>query len=215
MYTFLIGDDNTITTTCRENIMRYSKLVDKMQFLVPQFYKEYDMSKFTVVLEYILPISRRYCTEILELSEDMYADHLVYRLPFDTNLTNECGDIELQLTFACAELDADGNSIQLVRKTSTNKITILPIATWSDIIPDSALSALDQRIIKLDADAKALEAYVEALESAKADNLAYDKETGVLQLMSGKNEVGDHVIIKSCECGNEVNVVDLNNEKAI
>lgn len=195
-YTILVGEDNTLSATKRERIMQRSKLVDELQFLVCPTYKGYEMAECTVLLEYILPVSRRYVSEILTLSEERYEDHLKYLLPFDTNLTSEPGKIELQITFALADIDADGRPVQRVRKTSTTTINIIPIAAWSDIIPDSSLSAIDQRIIKTDAQIKALGDYAEVLSESKADNLKYNTNDKSLQLMSGLREIGDKVIIK-------------------
>ena len=39
-----------------------------------------------------------------------------YKLPFDTNLTKEAGEIEVKITFSKVDLDEDGNDIQYVRK---------------------------------------------------------------------------------------------------
>lgn len=200
MYTLLVTESNEIVTTKRERIMQRSNLVDNLQFLVPPMYKECDITNSTVLLEYVLPCSKKYCSEILMKSDDMYEDHLVYMLPFNTKLTTEPGSIEIQLTFVYVDLDADGNSIQRVRKTSTNKITIVPIAAWSDIVPDAALAALDQRLIKQDAQIKALEELGASLNESKADNLSYDNASGSLQLLSGENEIGNKVTIKSCSC---------------
>lgn len=66
MYTFLINEDNTLTVSKRERIMERSKQVDTLHFLADTTYKDVDMSEFTVMLEYVLPISKRYKTEILE-----------------------------------------------------------------------------------------------------------------------------------------------------
>ena len=111
MYTFLIGEDNTLTATVVERIMERSKLVDSLHFLAEPTYKDVDMSDFVVMLEYVLPISKKYKTEILELSDERYKDMLEYKLPFDTALTSEPGDIEIQLTFAKVELSADDQRI--------------------------------------------------------------------------------------------------------
>lgn len=211
-HVLLLNDDNTFSTTKRERIMERSNLVDNLWILVPQFYKEQDMSGFTVQMEYMLPCSKRYKTEILELSEDMYEDHLKYTLPYSTKLTSEPGDIELQLTFAKADINADGKSVQYVRKTSTAKITIVPIAAWSDIIPDEALSAIDQRLIKTDAQIRALEDYAIALGESQVDNLSYDDAANTLQLLAGENAVGDKVKLKSGDGSYDedgVPVVDL------
>ena len=156
-YVILINDDNTMTTTQKRRVMHRSKLVDTLWFLAQPVYSGYDMSMFTVSIEYLLPVSKRYCNEILTLSKDMYNGHLKYELPLDTNLTCEPGDIELAITFLLADIDENGNPVQRVRKVSGTVITITPITAWSDIIPDSALTALDQRIIKTDAQIKALE----------------------------------------------------------
>lgn len=211
-YTILIGADNSLTTTNRERIMQRSKLVDDLWFLTCPIYKEQDMSTYTVQLEYILPVSKKYCIEILDLSSEMYKDHLKYLLPFDTKLTSEAGQIQIQLTFAKSDLDAYGNSVQRVRKTSTTTIDIIPIAAWSDIIPDEALSVLDQRLIKIDGAIKAISDYQVILDSTKADNIKYNESENSLQLLSGDTEIGDKVVIKTSEETLEdgVPVVDLN-----
>ena len=91
MYVILVENDNSMQTTQKERIMQRSKLVDELWFLVPPDYKGYDMSTFTVLLEYVLPVSRKYCSEILVRSEDGYQGRLKYLLPIDTNLTSEAG----------------------------------------------------------------------------------------------------------------------------
>ena len=70
MYTILVNQDNSLTTTVRERIMQRSKLVDSMHFLVEPIYKELEMTDFTVTMEYISPVSKEYKTETLVLSEE-------------------------------------------------------------------------------------------------------------------------------------------------
>ena len=212
MYTILICDDNSLMTTKRERIMQRSKLVDNLQFLVPQYYNDLNMSDCTVQLEYILPCSKRYCTEILELSDEMYKDHLKYLLPFDTKITSEAGEIEVQLTFAKTDLDVNGRDIQYVRKTSTTKIDIVPISAWSDIIPDSALSAIDERLIKLDAQMRGLNDYLDVLNNNQVDDLIYDDEKETLQLSAKGVGVGTKVSVRDMlDEGTPVVDLDSNN----
>lgn len=196
MYTILICDDNSLMTTKRERIMQRSKLVDNLQFLVPQFYNDLDMSEYTVQLEYILPCSRKYCTEILNLSDEMYKDHLRYTLPFDTKLTAEHGEIEIQLTFVKTDLDIYGNGVQKVRKTSSTTINIVPISAWSDIIPDSALSAIDERLIKLDAQMRGLGEYINIIDNNQVDDLVYDDKNETLQLSANGVGIGSKVSVR-------------------
>ena len=200
MYVVLINDDNTLSAPKKQRIVQKSKLVDTLYFLVNPIYNGHDMTDATLLLEYVLPCSRKYCDEILVLNDERYEEYLKYTLPVDTNLTNEAGKIELQLTFLYVDIDENGNSVQRVRKTAPPiTITVVPIAAWSDIIPDAALSALDQRILKQDAQIKALNNLADMLNDNKADNLKYDKENNELQLLAGNKEIGNKVTLKICD----------------
>ncbi len=214
MYTILVCEDNSLYGSHKERIMQRSKLVNSMSFIVDPIYKGIDMTNASVVLEYLLPISKKYETEYLTLSDERYNDcFLQYKLPFDTKITSEHGSVELQLTFAYADLDENGNGVQRVRKTSATTIEIIPISAWSDIIPDNALSALDQRIIKLDAQMRGLNDYVEAIEGNVniVDNLVYNDEEETLQLSAKGVGVGDKVSVKDMlDEGSPV--VDLNSK---
>ena len=182
--------------------MQRSKLVDSLHFLVSPIYKELDMTDFTVTMEYILPVSKEYVSEVLVKSEELYKEMLEYKLPFDTDLTKEAGEIEVKLTFSKVDLDADGNDIQYVRKISATSITIIPVESWCDIIPDKALDAIDQRIIKTDAQIKALLEANEITRLEKADNLVLDNENKELYLTAEGNQIGDKV--KLSDLGNEI-----------
>lgn len=167
-----------------------------------------DMSKFTVMLEYLTPVSKQYKSEILTLTVDdegnpkTYKDRLEYKLPFDTYLTSEAGDIEVQLTFTAVDLDADGNGYQYVRKTSTTAITITPISAWSDIVPDKALNAIDQRLLETQKQIKALEELNDISAVTKADNITLDAEKNTIALTANGEKIGDAISIS--ELGNSI-----------
>lgn len=201
MYVILVNDDDTLYGSHKERIMQRSKLTETLCFVADPIYRNtHDMTNATVLLEYVLPASRKYETVILELCEERYNNcYLQYKLPFDTNITSERGSVELQLTFAWTELDEHGKGVQHVRKTSPTTIEIIPIAAWSDIIPDSALSAIDERLIKLDAQMRGLNEYMDVLDDNKADNIKYDKDSNELQLTSNGNVIGDKVVLNTYE----------------
>lgn len=201
MYTILVNEDNTMITSVKERIMQRSKLVNSLHFLVNPVYKELDMSDFTVTMEYILPVSKKYKTETLVKSDELYKDMLEYKLSFDTLLTVEPGEIEIQLTFSKVDLDEEGNDVQYIRKTSPTTITIVPISAWSDIIPDESLNELDQKIIKTDALIKELRDIQEQINVNKADNIVLDDTSKELYLTSQGEQVG-----------NKVQLLDLGNE---
>lgn len=198
MYYILVTNQNEMYATQIQRIMHRSKLVDDLFFIVEETYNSHNMSDASVVLEYVRPVSRKYETEYLTLSQERYNDtHIQYQLPVDTNLTSEVGEVEIALTFAFTELDASGNGIQRVRKISPTTIEILSTATWADIIPDSALSALDQRIIKLDAQMRALSEYVPGGDVVGVDDLIHDEDEDTLQLSANGVPVGRKVSIKN------------------
>lgn len=234
-YIILVNDDDTLYGSHKERIMQRQKLVNDLVFIVDPIYrKTHDMTNATVMLEYILPVSREYKTILLNLSEERYNDYfLQYKLPFDADLTSQAGSLEVQLTFAYVEMNENGIGIQRVRKTSATTIEIIPIAAWSDIVPDSALSALDQRLIKMDAQMRAMNDYMNVLDTNKVDNLVYDSNEETLQLTSKGVGIGDKVSVREmlddgipvvdldsssgsdnnandgCDCGCEDNVVEF------
>ena len=197
-YIFLLENDNEIIASHREVLMQRSKLVDEIWFLVNPKYKncENNMSVFSVVLEYVLPVSKSYHSLELVQDKEGYKEYLKYVVPLDSNFSSEAGDIQLQLSFILVGLDADGNSIQKVRKTKPAKLHITPIAAWGDIIPDAALSSIDQRIIKTQAQIKELGYLAEILNENQVNNLAYDDKSDTLQLMAGNKVVGNKVSVK-------------------
>lgn len=210
-YIFLLENDNEIIASRREVLMQRSKLVDEIWFLVNPNYKtcDNDMSIFNVVLEYILPVSKSYHSLELVKDNEGYKEYLKYVVPLDSNLSSEAGDIQLQLSFIYVGLDADGNGVQKVRKTQPAKLHITPIAAWGDIIPDSALSSIDQRIIKTQAQLKELGYYAEILGENQVDNLVYNSNSESLQLMAGNKEVGNKVSVRDM-LDEGIPVVDLN-----
>lgn len=193
MFTILIQNDNVALITEKQRLMHKSKCVDTLRFLVEPEYKGYDMSGFTMMMQFMTPSTHKHKSEILELSAETYKNYLQYTLPVDTDLTSEAGEIEIQLTFSSADLDEAGNAIQRVRKISPFTIEILPISVWADIIPDEALNAIDQRLIMVNAQIKAMEDMQAVISEDRVDGLSYEDEK--LQLMANGRKVGNVVTI--------------------
>lgn len=211
MYTILINDDNTLYGSHKERIMQRSSGVDSLVFITDYLYKNtHDMTNAICMLEYVLPCSKKYRSEILELSEERYNDcFLQYKLPFDTKLTSEAGEIELQITFAYTEIDANGKSVQMVRKTSPTTINIIPISAWSDILPDDVLTPIDQRLIMLSSQMKAMDEYLNILDNNQVDNLVYNDKEETLQLSANGKGIGDKVSVRGM-LDDGIPVIDLN-----
>lgn len=173
--------------------MQRSKLVDTVHFLTAPTYKGRNMSDFTVLLEYKLPVSQEPHSEILTLSDELYKENLEYKLPVDTSLTKEAGQVEMQLSFLKNEMDEDGNVTQYVRKISPCFVNIISVAAWSNMVPDSELAAIDQRILKLDAIANQLGEMQDLAMDTKADDISYEDNT--IQLLANGKKIGtSHVL---------------------
>lgn len=233
-YTIIVCDDGSLYGSQKRRIMQREKLFNKLWILVPPRYNGYDMSQCTVTMRYLRPISKEFVTETLVLY-DRYEEYLKYVLPVDTCLSKEWGDLELNLTFTMLDVDDSGNVVQRVRKTGNHILTITKLPDWDSVVPDSALSAIDQRIIMQSAQIKALESLAETLENAQVDNLVYNPKEDVLHLSSKGNVIGNKVSVRDmldegipvvelgassggnqnpdhndgCDCGCEDNVVEF------
>lgn len=210
-YTIIVCDDNSLYGSRKRKIMQREKLFNKLWVLVPPNYNGYDMSQCTVTMRYLRPISKEFTTETLILSDEKYEEYLKYVLPVDTCFTKEWGDLELNLTFTMLDVDTNGNIVQRVRKTDNHILHITRLPDWDSIVPDYALSALDQRILKQDAQIKALENLATVLDNNQVDNLMYDDSSDTLQLMSGNRGIGDKISIENM-LNNGVPVINLNSD---
>lgn len=208
MYTIIVNNDNTLYGSKKERIMQREKLFNKLWILVSPHYNGYDMSECTVTMRYLMPISREFKTETLVLSDERYEEYLKYVLPVDTCLTKEWGDIEINLTFTMLDVNEKGDIIQRVRKTDSHMITITKLPDWDSVVPDSALSALDQRILKQDAQIKALAELAKSIDSNKVDNLVYNSVDETLQLSANGVGVGDKLSVRDM-IDEGIPVVDL------
>ena len=207
-YTIIVENDNSLYGSCKKRILQREKLFNKLWILVAPCYNGYDMSRCTVTMRYLLPISKEFKTETLVLSDERYEEYLKYTLPIDTGLTKECGDIELNLTFTLLDFDNSGNIIQRVRKTTNHILTVTPLPDWDSIVPDSALQSIDQRILKQDAQIRKLADLAEIFNENQVDNLVYDDNSDTLQLMAGSKKIGNNVSVRDM-LDDGIPVVDL------
>ena len=209
MYVIKVNDDNTLSTPKKQRIVQRSKLVDDFWILVNPIYNGHDLTDCTALLEYIKPVSNEYKMETLVKSEEGYEECLKYVLPVDTEFTKEAGSLKMQISFIYVDIDADGNQVQCVRKTSPAlKVEIVPIEEWFRVIPDSALSVIDQRIIKQDAQLKMMSDLVGTMSNNMVDDLKYNAKDETLQLQSGGYGIGSKVSVRDM-LNDGIPVVDM------
>ena len=165
MYTILVNDDNTLQTSVRSKIIQGNKNVDDLHFLVKPNYNEIDMTDLTVVLTYILPISKERKTMTLAKSEELYKERLEYKILLDDDenfITSEYGDVQMWLTFM--------NGSDVVRYTTPTVLTIYPIEV-TDLDPN------------------------EPTQTPTVDNIYLDKDTNSIYLTANGSVIGNPISI--------------------
>lgn len=194
MYTILINNDNSLESSIRQRILHRENLVNELHFLADPIYKsgtkEFDMSNFTCTLEYVLPISKKYIVEVLRCSEDLYDEKLEYLLPINTKITSEPGKIQLKLTFTWLELDADGNTNEYVRKTTSTILKVIPTEMWSDYIASTDLDSISQIMLELQGKIDQEQAIVNQMIENQVDDLIITDDN-ILHVSAGGRPLGE------------------------
>ena len=187
MYTFLLNKDKSLLATERIKIYQREKLVDKVQFILPQSYEEIDLTNknVSIILKYVDQEGNAQ-SEFLVKDDELYKDNYVRcELPIDTNITKFAGNITLHLTIIYLDVE---NQINQVMHSSETILTISPLKDMYVNINDKSLEMLDQKIIELQASIEAANILNESIDKNKADDLSYEDNT--LQLMSNGKKIG-------------------------
>lgn len=197
-------DDKSLTTTVRQKLYQREKLVDKIRFLLPPKYNDYDLSEFTVALVYTNPGNVPHVT-VLERDDELYKEHLSYHLKVDTNLNKMAGDIIGHLLIT--KIDTKDLK-QYLLESGEVTITISPLKDLYSYVPDESLDFVSQLLGKVDARLEAQDILAEAYDENKADNIVLDTETEEIYLTAKGNAIGNKISINSlgdslAECTDE------------
>ena len=99
MYTILVKNDNSLQPSITDTkIIQGSKNIDYLRFLINPTYNDIDISELSVILTYILPVSKERKTLILEKSEELYKERLEYKVLLNNDenfITSEYGDVKM------------------------------------------------------------------------------------------------------------------------
>lgn len=197
-------DDKSLITTVRQKLYQREKLVDKIRFLLPQKYNDYDLSEFTVAFIYTDPVNVPHVI-VLERDEELYKEHLSYHLQVDTNLNKMAGDIIGHLLIT--KIDTDDLK-QYLLESGEVTITISPLKDLYSYVPDESLDFVSQLLGKVDARLEAQDILAEAYDENKADNIILDTETEEIYLTAKGNAIGNKISLNSlgdslAECTDE------------
>lgn len=202
MYTLLINEDKTVIATHAETIMQREKFVNKLQVLCPRVFNGLDISQFDLAMMYKLPISKDLKLEILTLNDPAYKDdYCSYILDIDTDITSECGDVELIFQFMASELTPSGTNIERVQEIKPYYLHICELSDYL-AISDPALNTLAQLYLNNKNLILAQEKLAQSMYETKIDDIKINVETGKLIGVANGNETGKGVDLE--ELSNEV-----------
>ena len=150
MYTILVKNDNSLQPSITDTkIIQGSKNIDYLRFLINPTYNDIDISELSVILTYILPVSKERKTLVLEKSEELYKERLEYKVLLNNDenfVTSEYGDVQMWLTFM--------NAGDIVRYTTPTFLPIIRAEDTSDIPEPPESQNVDS--LYLDKDTKSI-----------------------------------------------------------
>ena len=217
-YVLLFKGDKSLLATRKIRIFQRENMADKLKILIPLTYEDLDLEPFIVTLQYLDQGGTVYSENLTRLSDGQggyedYEDadgnrtHMIYMLDVSSKLTYQSGDITVKITMDYVDQEAQTSSssddeeapdpepIHHVINSDSAILTVLPIADYYSVVPDSSLSYINNKIAELDAKQKALEETANTYMASKADNLVLhvDQYGQSLYLTSNGHKVGDEI----------------------
>lgn len=93
-----MDDNKDLITTVKTTIYQRESLSDHVQFLIPEFYQELNLTEYTAILKYITPANIAGSKQLIK-DENLYKGHLRYMIPIDNSLTQFPGNISIRIIF--------------------------------------------------------------------------------------------------------------------
>jgi len=188
MYIIIMDNDKKLTPTIKQPIYRGENLVNNIKFLLPLTYNGFDLSEFTVTLQYIHR-GLIVCEEVLIMdSPSLRPDRLSFSLRLDSVFTKREGRIEVQLRIAKVNTET---AEQYILKTSSCFVDVLPAKKYyvtSD--EEGELSTkLEEMNSKID--------IFNSILATKADDIKLDAEREELYLTSSGLKIGNAISANS------------------
>ena len=211
MNSFLLKDDYTVIKSIKKPVMEKSTGIDVLYFITPKMIGELDLTDgFNLVMEYLQPVSKKVKIETLVLVDSDYEDdYLRYALPLTTQITEEPGEVEINLTYMGVSLDAEGKSHEHICPFSTTYLTIVPISSWFSA-SNEAMTQLAEIYTANQRQIQALTELANMLNQSKADDIKLDVESGEIYVVSGTKKLGTGIMLE--ELANEITEAAGNSE---
>ena len=187
MYIIIMDEDKQLTPTIKQAIYRGENMMDDVKFLLPLTYKKFDLSEFTVKLQYIQNQKIVYEETLTLDNPPLRTDRLSFSLQLNSVFTQKEGELEVQLRATKVDTDA---AIQYILKTST---------CYIDILPSCYYETGDEPEVEIGSKLEEMGSKLEVMDSVlatKADNISLDSESGEIILSSSGAKVGNAISAK-------------------
>lgn len=213
MHTLLINDYNMIITTNSERIIQKTKGAHIICIRVKNEYNGVKMNECSATLFYRLPVSGEWHSFGLTPSEELYKGNFVeYQFSADTWLTQEYGDVQIEVRFYNATMNGQIKIDQYVRKATDGIIHISRSQDWASGVADSLLDSYDQRIIQLMMIQNRQDEMIAESIINSASSIQKDESSNEIYLVNTMGEKMGEGVIDEISDPNGVPVVELTSE---
>lgn len=163
-----MNEDKSLSCTIKTTLHQREKLVDKIQFLIPNIYGDINLQDSIVLLKYIdqgnIPHAEK-----LVMDKELYKEDFVRCvMDVDTNLTRFAGDIKICLSFLM--LNDENGLHEEVMHSGEIIISIVPLDDYFAFVSDDSLQVIDKVMVELEAKLKATNSLLESCEKLHPDN---------------------------------------------
>ena len=172
-YTILVTPSQELICTNYIPIYFCEKNFDRFKFLIPLEYRN-----MIPTLQIILPDGKTGKIFACQYEAEEYKGHLVSYVDITEQLTAYVGGMKMWFTF----FGEDQNSIV---KTEYGKVEVLPHEGFSEVIPDSDITA------DIMTEIQSIKASISVMSKNKADNITVDNENNKLKLLSEGNVISE------------------------
>lgn len=192
MYTIIMNQDKSLTTSVKTTLYQREKMADKIQFLLPQKYEDIEIHDCIILLKYVDQGNVAQSIK-LKIDEELYKDRIRCVIDVDTEFTRFAGDISIHLSFL--KLNLDSGLQEEVLHSGETTIHINPIKDIYSFVSDESLEIIDRAMLELEAKAKAIDLMSSTYDNGKADDISMDDES--IYLTSHGNKIGKEIPFNS------------------
>lgn len=193
MYIIIMDSDKQLIPTIRQAIYRGENMMDDVKFLLPLTYKKFDLSEFTVVLQYIQNNKIVHEETLTMDNPPLRNDRLSFSLQLNSIFTKKEGKLKIQLRVTKIDTEA---SVQYILKTSDCCIDILPSYYYET--GDESEAEIGSKLEEIGSKLEVMDSVL----ATKADNISLDSENGEIVLSSSGSKIGDSISAK--DLGNTI-----------